>query len=170
MALKRWFLSCNEMKSRCYFDVLDDFLSQDDLGERREHCCSSVSISCRRCLAGSLFSFVFSGLFLLRLRRALHASTLPSGLSRVNASLQARSNTMQLCTFCVARVLSDTLVLIIISSNVLFLCECFFIILTQSEELLSCVNIWWFRTGWFSPPCKQPPSQSINGNLQHKYL
>lgn len=126
MALKRWFLSCNEMKSRCYFDVLDDFLSQDDLGERREHCCSSVSISCRRCLAGSLFSFVFSGLFLLRLQRALHASTLPSGLSRVNASLQARSNTMQLCTFCVARVLSDTLVLIIIISNVLFLCECFF--------------------------------------------
>lgn len=121
-------ISCSEMKSRCYFDVLDDFLSRDDLEKRCEHCCSSVSISCCRCLAGSLFSFVFSGIFLLCLWRALHASTLPSGLSRVNASLQARSNTMQLCTFCVARVLSDTLVLIIIISNVLFLCEYFFLL------------------------------------------
>lgn len=48
----------------------------------------------------------------------------PSSCHHINILFQAKSNTMQLCTFCVARILSDTLVLIIIS-NVIFLCECF---------------------------------------------
>lgn len=58
--------------------------------------------------------------------------------SHINIFFQAKSNTMQLCTFCVARILSDTLVLIIIS-NVIFLCECF--LSWHSEEFVICVNI-----------------------------
>lgn len=59
--------------------------------------------------------------------------------SHINTSFQAQSNTMQLCTFCVARILSDTLVLIIIS-NVIFLCECF-LSWHRVRNLLFCVNI-----------------------------
>ncbi len=62
---------------------------------------------------------------------------------------QAQSNTMQLCTFCVARILSDTLVLIIIS-NVIFLCECFFYSDIEWGICYLCkYMLKWFRTGWF---------------------
>lgn len=48
------------------------------------------------------------------------------------------TNTMQLCTFCVAKTLFDTLVLliIIIISNGVFLRECFYHMIWRSEELM----------------------------------